>query len=422
MSLDSERVLRSTVVPTTTHPYGQPGLVVGELVTLDEVVKADVRWQEAMRSRGVTDLTRCKVLPAVGRAVRVPRRGRPPGDARHHALPGGADRHPVDPPHRGRHRLRRPDRAARPPLRRPRRRPDPAAPAQPRRRRVGAGAHEPAAARHHPAGRAQLPRRRRRRRVGGLVVPGRLRRSRRPRAAPARLRRRRSGPPDHPPGVGVRDGRALRRPAPDALLDQLLRRGRVRPRPPGQHAHARLRLPRRDPLLRRRLRRRPGPAGRAPEGRVPARGGRRRAVEAPGLLQRHQRGAPLAPPRRLVVGGDRELRLRLLLVPVPGRHDRVRHQAHRDRVRRRQPRRRRPRRAGHARAGRAVPPAPVQRAPRHDGRRRAQHRRGGRRRRRRGRRREPLRQRLHHPHDGARTGGRRRPARRRRCARGRGGS
>ena len=63
VSLESEQVLRSTVVPTTTHPYGQPGLVVGELMTLDEVVKGDVRWQAAMRARGVTDLTRCKVLP-----------------------------------------------------------------------------------------------------------------------------------------------------------------------------------------------------------------------------------------------------------------------------------------------------------------------------------------------------------------------
>ncbi len=63
VSLASERVLHSTVVPTTTHPYGQPGLVVGELVTLDEIVKADDRWQEAMRRRGVGDLTRCKVLP-----------------------------------------------------------------------------------------------------------------------------------------------------------------------------------------------------------------------------------------------------------------------------------------------------------------------------------------------------------------------
>ena len=50
--------------------------------------------------------------------------------------------------------------------------------------------------------------------------------------------------------VGVGDGRAVRRPAPYALLGQLLRRGRVRPRPPGEHAHARLRLPGRDLLLR----------------------------------------------------------------------------------------------------------------------------------------------------------------------------
>src|SRR4051812_1229140 len=63
VSLDRQQVLRSTVVPTTTHPYGQPGLVVGELVTLDEIVKGDTRWQAAMHARGVTDLTRCKVLP-----------------------------------------------------------------------------------------------------------------------------------------------------------------------------------------------------------------------------------------------------------------------------------------------------------------------------------------------------------------------
>ena len=63
VSLDTDQVLRSTVVPTTTHPYGQPGLVVGELVTLDEIVKGDTRWQAAMHARGVTDLTRCKVLP-----------------------------------------------------------------------------------------------------------------------------------------------------------------------------------------------------------------------------------------------------------------------------------------------------------------------------------------------------------------------
>ena len=150
----------TTVVPTDDHPYGQPGLVVGELMTLDEVVKADARWQEAMRSRGVTDLDAVQGAAAVGGPVRVPRRGRPPRDAGHHAVPGGADRHPVVP---ARSRASSPyvdlDRAPRSshfadhggdpiPPRQP----------EPRRGRVGAGAHEPAAARHHPARRAQLPR------------------------------------------------------------------------------------------------------------------------------------------------------------------------------------------------------------------------------------------------------------------------
>src|SRR5215218_8789035 len=63
VSLDEEQVLSSTAVSTTDPPYGQPGLVVGELLTLDEIVKADVRWREAMRTRGITDLARCKVLP-----------------------------------------------------------------------------------------------------------------------------------------------------------------------------------------------------------------------------------------------------------------------------------------------------------------------------------------------------------------------
>src|SRR5262245_734976 len=63
VSLGGERVLTTCVVPTRDHPYGQPGLVLGELATLDEVVKADARWQEAMRARGITELDKCRVLP-----------------------------------------------------------------------------------------------------------------------------------------------------------------------------------------------------------------------------------------------------------------------------------------------------------------------------------------------------------------------
>ena len=281
----------------------------------------------------------------VGGPVRVPRRGRPPRDAGDHAVPGATDRHPVVAPDRGRHRVRRPRRASHPLLRRPRWRPAPAAPPEPRRGRLGPGAHEPAAAGHHPARGTQLHRRRVGGDVGGLVVPGRLRRPRGPRAAPARLRGRRARATDHPSCLDLRDGRAVRRPARDALLDQLLRRGRVRAGSPRHEPRARLRLPRRDPLLRRRVRRRAWRARRDAEGGVHPRGRRRRPLEAPGLLQRHERGAPLAPARRVLLGRRRELRLRLLLVPVPGRHHRARRQADRPPLRRRHPRGRRPRRA-----------------------------------------------------------------------------
>ena len=61
------------------------------------------------------------------------------------------------------------------------------------------------------------------------------------------------------PGLDRRHGGALRRPAPDLLPPQRLRRGRVRHRHAGQRAPARLRLPGRDPLLRRGGQRQPGP-------------------------------------------------------------------------------------------------------------------------------------------------------------------
>jgi primary-amine oxidase len=63
VSLDREQVLSTVAVPTREWPYGQPGLVVGELATLDGVVRNDPRWQEAMRTRGITDLDGCRILP-----------------------------------------------------------------------------------------------------------------------------------------------------------------------------------------------------------------------------------------------------------------------------------------------------------------------------------------------------------------------
>ena len=62
------------------------------------------------------------------------------------------------------------------------------------------------------------------------------------------------------PRVDQRDGRALRRPRRAAGLEERVRRGRVGARPHDAAAHARLRLRRRDPLLRRDARERAGRA------------------------------------------------------------------------------------------------------------------------------------------------------------------
>ncbi len=63
VSLDTDQVLSTTPVATRDHPYGQPGLVVNELITVDQVIKADERWRAAIAQRGITDLTTCKILP-----------------------------------------------------------------------------------------------------------------------------------------------------------------------------------------------------------------------------------------------------------------------------------------------------------------------------------------------------------------------
>ena len=126
-----------------------------------------------------------------------------------------------------------------------------------------ADAHRPEAARDRPARGAELHRRRQPRPLAALVVPGRLRPVRRAGPAHGRLPRRRPRPSRPAPRVDHRDGRALRPPGRDARLEERVRRRRVGPRPHGQLAEARLRLPRRHPLLRRRARDR-GRASRTP--------------------------------------------------------------------------------------------------------------------------------------------------------------
>ena len=189
----------------------------------------------------------------------------------------------------------------------------------------GAARRRPAD-RDHPARGRRLHRRRAPRRLAEVARAHRLHPARGPRPARDRLRRER---PDHLPRVAGRDVRPLRRPGADASPQERLRPGRVRGRLAGELADARLRLRRRDPLLRRR-RQRPGRgAGHDRERDLHARGGRRHRLEAHGLPHRGGRGAAAAAARDLLDRHRRQLRVRLLLVPLHRRHDRVRGQAHR---------------------------------------------------------------------------------------------
>ncbi len=109
----------------------------------------------------------------------------------------------------------------------------------------------------HPARRTELHRRRQPRAVAEVVVPHRVRSVRRTRCC-TRSRTTTtaaSGSILHRASV-ERDGRPLRRPEPDAGMEERVRRGRVGARAHDAAAHARLRLPRRDPLLRRDARER----------------------------------------------------------------------------------------------------------------------------------------------------------------------
>ena len=114
-----------------------------------------------------------------------------------------------------------------------------------------------------------------------------------------------------------------------------------------------------------------GNAGRHPERGLHARGGLRDRLEAHRLPHPGGRGAPVPAAGRVDDLHGRQLRVRLLLVPLHRRVDRVRGQAdrraHHRRLRGRGAQVRRRGRAGHLRA---QPPALLQRAHGHGGRRR----------------------------------------------------
>ena len=54
VSLADDAIVDEKVVPSDTHPYGQPPYTWVEFMKAEELVKASPKWQEAMRRRGFT--------------------------------------------------------------------------------------------------------------------------------------------------------------------------------------------------------------------------------------------------------------------------------------------------------------------------------------------------------------------------------
>ena len=219
------------------------------------------------------------------------------------------------------------------------------------------GADHPASAAGRAArGRVVHPRRPRAV-LGELAAAAGLHLPRGAGAAHGRLARRGRAAPGRAPAVVRRDGGALPRPDAGPPQPHGLRRRRVGP---GLHDHlaaARLRLPGRDHLPRRRAARLRGRAAGDPERDLPARGGRRGRLEA--RRRGHRcRGAPAPADGGLQPRHGGELRVPRLLAALRGRHDRVRGARHRDHGHHAVPRRgaavRHGRRHGHLRAD---PPA-----------------------------------------------------------------
>ena len=136
------------------------------------------------------------------------------------------------------------------------------------------------AARHRADRGPELQRRRQPHRVAELVTARRLQLPGGDDAAPGDVRGRREHPLDCPPPVVQRDGRAVPRPERRPLPPHRLRHRRVGPRIHDDLARARLRLPRRDPVPRRRAARQHRGAVHDPERVLHPRGGRGRALEA----------------------------------------------------------------------------------------------------------------------------------------------
>ena len=134
---------------------------------------------------------------------------------------------------------------------------------------------------------------------------------------------------DRAPHLVRRDGGALPRPDARPLAPHRLRHRRVGPRLHDDLARARLRLPRRDPLPRRRAARLGGRAADGQQRDLHPRGGQRGPLEARGRAG-GRRGAPHAQARRVLPRHGGQLRVPRLLALLPGRQHRVRGARHRD--------------------------------------------------------------------------------------------
>ena len=318
--------------PTKDHPYGQPPITIEEVFKVGDIVKADAGWLRAMKRRGLDDkdIELVQVDPfSAGYFDREVEKGRRLVSAVSYWRKDLKDNGYAHPDRR-RGRARRPDREQdRPPRRRARRHSDPEEIAQLRPRLDPADAQRRQAAGCRAEGRPELYGRGLEGFLAELVVPRRLDRARGSRAAPDLVSRRCARAADHLPGQRHRHDRSLCRSDRQPFLEMRVRRRRVWARQARQCARTRLRLPRPYPLFRRAGRRRLRQARRHEECDLPARGGLRHPLEALRIPQRDLRGAALTPARHLVLHDGWKLRLRVLLVLLPGRHHPARSQAHR---------------------------------------------------------------------------------------------
>ena len=305
------------------RPDGQPNMTVDEFHECDEALRKDPRVIEALAERGITDMDRVLIDTWAYGAHLVPEQHRGGRDRLGRRLvPQGARLEPVrQPGHRPALRRRpQPDGAARDRGHPPRRR---AAARWASTSRTSSPASSSATT--SSRSRSPSPRAPRSRStatpltLAEVVAARRLQPPRGPGAPHRRLRR----PLGRPPPELRRDGRPLPRPDDRPLPPHGVRHRRVGPRLHDHVARARLRLPRRDHVPRRRHARHQGRAVHDPQRDLHPRGGRRDPLEA----RRRRRPAPRSRRARRLVRllprDGRQLRVPRLLAALPGRQHRV---------------------------------------------------------------------------------------------------